>query len=221
MPRRALIEHRPWLLASILAAVAYYALRGEPLGEIWLIAIKGTAVGCLAFYAMRRATGADASILVAVMLFGALGDMGIEFDFALGGGLFLVGHALAIWLYLRNPREHRAPSQKALAAVLLIATPAISWQLSGDGLVTLYALGLGAMAATAWLSRFSRYRVGAGAVLFVISDWLIFSRMGHFDLGILPDLLVWPLYFAGQFMIATGVVQTLRHELPQEDDQPA
>ena len=74
------------------------------------------------------------------------------------------------------------------------------------------------MASTAWMSHFPRYRVGIGAVLFVVSDWLIFSRMGPFDLGVLPHYLIWPLYFAGQFMIATGVVQTLRHELADEDD---
>jgi hypothetical protein len=49
-----------------------------------------------------------------------------------------------------------------------------------------------------------------GAALFVVSDWLIFSRFGTFNLGVLPDILVWPLYYAGQVMIATGVVQTLR-----------
>jgi hypothetical protein len=70
------------------------------------------------------------------------------------------------------------------------------------------------MAAAAWLSRFPRYRVGTGAVLFVISDWLIFSRMGRFDLGLLPDLLIWPTYYAGQVMIATGIVQCLRGEQP-------
>jgi hypothetical protein len=26
----------------------------------------------------------------------------------------------------------------------------------------------------------------------------------------LPDVLVWPLYYVGQFLIAVGVVQTLR-----------
>jgi hypothetical protein len=52
--------------------------------------------------------------------------------------------------------------------------------------------------------------VGLGSVLFVASDWLIFSRMGAFNLAPLPDMLVWPLYCAGQLMIATGVVQTLR-----------
>ena len=70
------------------------------------------------------------------------------------------------------------------------------------------------MAATAWLSRFGRYRVGTGAVLFVVSDWLIFSRMGAIDLAPLPDLLIWPLYYFGQFLIATGVVQALRRHAP-------
>jgi uncharacterized membrane protein YhhN len=81
-------------------------------------------------------------------------------------------------------------------------------------MVAVYAVFLGAMAASAWYSRFPRYRVGTGAVLFVVSDWLIFSRMGPVDLGPLPDLLIWPLYYVGQVMIATGVVQCLRGEQP-------
>lgn len=218
MPKRALIEHRPWLLASIIAALAYYFLRDNPLGEIWLITLKGLSVGCLAFYAVRRGAGPDASLIAAVMMFGALGDMGIEFDFALGGGLFFIAHLIAIWLYLRHPREHHSPSQMALAGVLLVGTPLMSWLLSADPFVTIYSLALGAMAASAWMSRFPRYRVGIGAVLFVLSDWLIFSRLGSFDLGELPGILIWPLYYIGQFMIVTGVIQTLRHELAEEDD---
>lgn len=218
MPKRALIEHRPWLLASIIAAVAFYFLRDGSLADIWKASIKGLAVGCLAFYAIKRGAGANATLVALVMMFGALGDMAIEFDFGLGGALFLVGHLIAIWLYLRHPREHHSPSQMALAGLLLLGTPAISWLLSHDWAVTLYGLALGGMASTAWMSHFPRYRVGIGAVLFVVSDWLIFSRMGPFDLGVLPHYLIWPLYFAGQFMIATGVVQTLRHELADEDD---
>ena len=68
------------------------------------------------------------------------------------------------------------------------------------------------MAAAAWMSRFPRYRVGIGAVLFVASDFLIFSGMGPFELAPLPDILVWPLYYGGQLLIATGAVQTLRGE---------
>lgn len=214
MPKRALIDHRPWLLASVIAAVAYYFLRDNPIGEVWLIVLKGMGVACLAFYAMRRGFGPDAQILAGVMLFGALGDMGIEFDFALGGGLFFISHVIAIWLYLRNPRANPVGTQKALAVALLLGTPLVSWLLSGDVMVALYGLSLGGMAACAWMSRFPRYRVGIGAVLFVISDFLIFSRLGPFDLGDLPHYLIWPLYFAGQFMIATGVVQTLRGEHP-------
>lgn len=221
MPKRALLDHRPWLLLAIAAAVAFYFLRDNPIGEVWLIGLKGTGVACLAIYAIRRGPGSDASILAVVMLFSALGDMGIEFNFMIGGALFAISHAVAIWLYLRNCRKHRTPSQVALAIGLLIGTPLVSWFLSNDPMVTLYAAMLGAMAALAWTSRFPRYRVGFGAVLFVISDWLIFSELGAVDLGDIPEYLIWPLYFSGQFMIATGVVQTLRHELAEEDDQAA
>ncbi len=114
--------------------------------------------------------------------------------------------------YLRQRRIRTTPSQKLLAAALLISTPLVSYLLSLKPEIALYAAALGAMAATAWLSRFPRYRVGTGAVLFIVSDWLIFSRMGPVSLEPVPSLLIWPLYYAGQLMIATGVVQTLRGE---------
>jgi uncharacterized membrane protein YhhN len=66
------------------------------------------------------------------------------------------------------------------------------------------------MAAAAWTSSFPRYRVGLGAVLFVASDLLIFARMGPLAASALPGLLVWPLYYFGQVLIATGVVGELR-----------
>jgi hypothetical protein len=47
-------------------------------------------------------------------------------------------------------------------------------------------------------------------VLFVVSDLLIFAR----ESGQAPETLtwwtIWPLYYAGQFLIATGVVRSLR-----------
>ena len=121
---------------------------------------------------------------------------------------------MATAFYLRQRRGHASPSQKLLAASLLIGTPLVSYLLSLRLDIGAYAIGLGAMAATAWVSRFPRYRVGMGAVLFIISDWLIFSKLGPIDLEPLPTYLIWPLYYAGQLMIATGVVQTLRGERP-------
>ena len=215
MARAALIEHRPWLLASIAAAVAFYFLRDAPIGGVQLMLLKGAGVALLAIYALRRSSGIDGMLIAAVMALGAIGDMAIEISFIAGGSAFFLGHLVAIALYLRNRRPVTTPSQKLAATALLAATPVVSWLLSKDAGVTLYATGLGGMAATAWLSRFGRYRVGTGAVLFVVSDWLIFSRMGSFDLAPLPDLLIWPLYYFGQFLIATGVVQALSRHAPR------
>lgn len=218
MPRprasRALIDHRPWLLASLAASISYFFARDNDLPGDLLILWKGAAVACLAVYAARRAKSADGWLLVAVMALGALGDMALELDMIAGGALFALGHLVAIALFLRNPRERRTGSQWLAALALLLGTPLVAammalpdprWPMAAG-----YAAIVGAMAASAWVSRFPRYRVGVGAVLFVISDLLIFAREG----GQVPEAvtwwLVWPLYYAGQLLIATGVVRTLR-----------
>ena len=215
MPNRALVEHRPWLLVSITAAFAFYFLQDNAIGGVWLILFKGSAVAALAIYALRRSGHPDARLLVAVMLFCALGDMGIELSFEVGGLFFFLAHLIAMSLYLKNGREVSTASQKALAVVLLVGTPAIAYLLSNDWQIALYGLSLGGMAATAWMSRFPRYRVGIGAVFFVISDWLIFAQLGQLEGNPISTWLIWPTYFLGQFLIATGVVQTLRGEHPQ------
>ena len=216
MPRRpALTDHRPWLLASLAASISYFFARDNPVPGLYLIAWKGAAVALLAVYAARRAKSADGWLLVAALALGALGDMALEVDMFAGGALFALGHLVAIALFLRNPRERRTGSQRLAAAALLIGTPLVAallalpdprWPLAAG-----YAAIVGAMAASAWVSRFPRYRVGVGAVLFVVSDLVIFAREGQH----LPEetswWLVWPLYYAGQFLIATGVVRTLRH----------
>lgn len=214
MQRRALIDHRPWLLASLVASISYFLIRDNDLRGDLLIVWKGAAVACLAVYAARRARNADGWLLVAVLALGALGDMALEVDMVAGGALFALGHLVAIALFLRNPRERRTGSQWLAAIALLVGTPLVAallalpdprWPLAAG-----YAAVVGAMAASAWVSRFPRYRVGIGAVLFVISDLLIFAREG----GHVPEAaswwLVWPLYYGGQLLIATGVVRTLR-----------
>ena len=49
-----------------------------------------------------------------------------------------------------------------------------------------------------------------GAVLFVVSDLLIFARLGPLAGSAIPPLAIWPLYFAGQVLIATGVARPPR-----------
>jgi len=213
MPKRALVEHRPWLLAAIAAATVYFFVRDWQIGELWLILLKGTGVGFLAIYALARHASADGRLLALVMALSALGDMLLELDFIWGGAAFFASHLAAVALYLRNLRPRPSPSQRAFAVALLIATPLVAGLLTSDIGVTIYALALGGMGACAWLSRFPRYRVGVGAVLFVASDWLIFARMGPLAESALPGLLIWPVYFAGQLLIATGVIQTLRQRV--------
>ncbi|MEP2736364.1 MAG: lysoplasmalogenase family protein [Erythrobacter sp.] len=215
MAKSALVEHRPWLMAAVIAAIAFYGLKNGALGELFLIPIKGAACAFLALYALRRSKHSDAKLLAAFLGLSALGDMGVIYDLKLGGALFFAAHLAGLSLFLRNLRASTTPSQKALGVALLLGTPFISWLISGDWQIALYSLALGGMAASAWMSRFPRYRVGIGALLFVFSDWLIFAEMSILEASPIPDLAIWPLYFLAQFLIATGVVQTLRGEHPE------
>jgi len=219
MPKRALIESRPWLLASLAAAVAYYFLRDNPVGEgVWGMAMKGAGVALLAAYAFARVPQGkhrgDGWLLVLALSLAACGDVAIELDLMAGAAFFSAAHVVAVVLYLRNRHKRPSPTQNLAGLALLIGTPLVSYVLSGQVLVAVYGGFLGTMASAAWMSHYPRYRVGTGAVLFVLSDWLIFARMGPFDLEPLPTILIWPLYYAGQLMIATGIVQCLRGEQP-------
>jgi uncharacterized membrane protein YhhN len=210
MPKRALIEKRPWLLASLIAGISFYFVRDGGLPGLYEMAWKGTGVALLAAYALVRHTGADSRQIAVVMAFGALGDVLIELKLEWGAIAFLVGHLIAIHLYLRHRREVLSLSQRLAGLAFLVLTPLISWQISGSAMVALYATGLGAMAAAAWTSSFPRYRVGLGAAMFVASDLLIFAGMGPLAHSALPGLLIWPLYYFGQFLICTGVIGEIR-----------
>lgn len=214
MPRRALAEKRPWLLASLLAAIAYYLLRSSHIPEPYLMAVKGAAVGSLAIYALLRHAGTDSRLLALVMGLSALGDMAMEFWMDVGGGLFFLAHIAAIALYFRHRREGLGTSQRLTAAALLLLTPLIAWSLPTDRSLAMvvgsYGLALGGMACAAWSSSFSRYRVGLGAVMFVLSDLLIFARSGPLASSPMPDMLIWPTYYFGQLLICTGVIAKLR-----------
>lgn len=217
MKHASLADRRPWLSLGILAAGIYLFRDQLMLPGLALIILKGAACFLFAVYALRwrdgryddRAVFMNAGI---IMLFAAIGDMAIELSFIWGGAAFFLSHLAAMTLYLKNLRVDPSGSQKAAATALLLLTPLSTWLITRDISVTLYALSLGGMASCAWISRFPRYRVGVGAVLFVASDLLIFAAMaGHFEDGF-AEWLVWPIYISGQLLIVTGIVQTLRKD---------
>ncbi len=210
--------HRPRLdalfLAAIFAGASYYAAVLLDLHSPSAIVWKGAGVGLLALWAARHANSLDGWLIAGVMALGATGDVLIDaVNLRTGGMAFMAAHIVAVVLYLRNRRAAPSGSQALLGLVLLVGVPAIAYAVSPPGTQAvghaIYGLTIGAMAGAAWTSRFSRYRVGIGAVLFALSDLLIFGRLGPLAASPLPHLLVWPLYFAGQALIAWGVVTRL------------
>ena len=202
------------LIAALLAGISYYLATRFMEPSIALIVWKGAGVGLLAVWAAMQARSLDGALLAMVMALGATGDVVLEAVGTVEGGMaFMAGHVIAITLFFRNRRLQTSFSQKLLAILLVPIVIWLSWSFPVDRSIAanlaLYATPLALMAALAWTSRFSRFTVGLGAMFFVISDLLIFARMGPLASSILPGLLIWPFYFTGQAMIAMGVVRTL------------
>jgi uncharacterized membrane protein YhhN len=200
------------LAAALVAGASYLATWNMVLTPVTAIAWKGAGVALLAVYAAVKARGTDAALLVGVLAFGALGDVLLETSGLIVGAVaFLIGHLIAIALYLRNRRPFVAPQLLASAVFVIVAVGA-AMALTPDAPlrpgVALYTLGLATMAATAWLSRFPRI-VALGALMFVISDLLIFARAGVLQGQAWASFAVWILYFGGQALIAVGVARAL------------
>jgi len=203
------------LWAALVGGISYVAgwfLDIPPgLSTAW----KGTGVGLLAVYAALNARSLDGWLLAVVLAFGCLGDVLLETHGLIVGALaFLAGHLTAIWLYLKNRRPETAPRHWAIAALLFVVITGVAFLLPPDRAgapgIALYAAGLAAMTGAAFVSRFPRALVFAGALMFAVSDLLIFLRTGRPALDTFPmGLAVWGLYFAGQALIAVGGVRTL------------
>ncbi|MDP1632346.1 MAG: lysoplasmalogenase family protein [Caulobacter sp.] len=201
------------LIASIIGGVSYIASWPMDLSAPLELAWKGSGLGLLAVYAALRARSLDGWLLTAVMIFGVLGDVLLGVQFIVGAVAFLIGHLVAIGLYLRNRRPVLSRSQRALALLLVPAAVFIAFMLPADRAaapgVAVYTLGLSLMAATAWTSRFPRLTVGLGALLFLVSDLVIFAKMGPLPDTFLTGLAVWVPYYGGQLLICVGVAGAL------------
>ncbi len=201
------------LIASIIGGVSYIASWNLHLSMPAEVVWKGAGVGLLAVYAGLKARSTDGWLLAAVMALGALGDvLLVTSGLTIGALAFLAGHLTAIALYVRNRRKASTPSLLAAAAFIPVVV-GIAFHLPADRAgapgVALYATGLSAMAASAWLSRFPRERVALGTLMFVVSDLLIFARGGLLPESFATGLAVWGLYYAGQLLICVGVSRAL------------
>lgn len=201
------------LLGGVSFFVAVFLRLDGP--AIW--AWKTTGVGFLALWAAANARGRDGWLIAAVLGFGSLGDYLLDArGLIVGAAAFAVGHVIAIVFYLINRRGALTSSQRLLGWLTMPATLVIVWGMlspaPGWWHAAVYSLFVAAMAAAAWTSRFPRYRTGIGAMLFLASDLFIFAGEGAVLGKHVTMWLVWPFYFAGQALIAWGVVSTLAKE---------
>jgi len=203
------------LLAALIGGTSYVWSWSQGFSDLTSIVWKGSGVGLLAVFAALKARSPDGWALTAIMAFGALGDVLLEAAGLIVGALaFLAGHLVAIWLYWRNRGVELGRPASLLALAVIPLTVGAAYVLSvgqaaGPG-IPLYALGLSTMAALALMSRFSPPWVGLGALMFVVSDLLIFSRSGPLGDQAWLGLAIWGLYFGGQVLICLGVSRVLQ-----------
>ncbi|WP_326913283.1 lysoplasmalogenase family protein [Sphingopyxis chilensis] len=205
-----------WLLA-LAGGVSFMLAVVQRLDGPAIWAWKTTGVGFLALWAAANARERRGWLIAAALAFGALGDYLLDAKgLVAGAAAFALGHVVAIALYMMNRRTQTTPSQRLLGWLTMPATLAIVWGMlspaAGWWHAAVYSLFVAAMAAAAWTSRFPRYRTGIGAMLFLASDLFIFAGEGGVLGKDVTMWLVWPLYFAGQALIAWGVVGTLAKE---------
>lgn len=196
---------------SLVFGLSYPLLWDHLPGPALTIAMKGAGVGLLALAAALRARRPDGWLLASLLALGAMGDVLLEISLAAGAIAFAGGHLVAILLYRRNRRSGADQKDMAIAFLILLAAavvPFILLQGRSEAVpFTAYALLLGAMAASAWLSRFPRGLVAVGALLFLASDMLIAVRMASDLAGLGP--IIWLLYYSGQLLIFLGVSRSL------------
>lgn len=209
-----------WLwLAALIGGISFFVavLQRWDGPAIW--AWKTSGVALLAAWAAANARGREGWMIAAALAFGALGDWMLDAIGLMQGAVaFAIGHVIAITLYLNNRRPAMTGSQKLLVFAVLPLALVAAWGLTRHGAPEQMGAALGytaivaLMAATAWASRFPRYRTGIGAMIFLASDLFIFAGEGGALSKQVTMWLVWPLYFGGQALIAWGVVSTLSKE---------
>ena len=195
---------RALLFATAVVTGATYTIAAWEEWHGLLITLwKGAGVALLALWVRFATDGRDGRAMATILAFGALGDVLLTISLGTGAAAFLIGHLIALWVYTRHCRA--APW---IAPICALVVAAGSYKLTPSPLVALYSTALGLMAGSALASSLPR-TTAIGAVLFVLSDLLIFARLGPLAHSSLP-LLVWPLYFAGQLLIARGAVTAFR-----------
>lgn len=215
MPRRALIERRPWLLTSLVFALAFVWLQDSRLPGVYLMTLKAAPLVLLAAYAALRHRGHDTLLLAAMLTFEGVGAALSDIDEKQAGIVMAVGFTLGTGLFLSHRRSALTGSQKALAFASLLLTPVVcrlvvNPDAQAGWAPAYFGVALGAMAAGAWASTFPRHRVGLGALLVIGGSVAALASLRAVNGPGLGGLAGWPLLYLGNLIMATGITGELR-----------
>ncbi|MFC0203422.1 hypothetical protein [Novosphingobium soli] len=211
MPRRALIERRPWLVASLACALAWLWLQDSAVPGLYLIALQALPLLLLGVYAALRHKGNDTRSLAAMLALQGIGGALIETAPLIGLNLLLLAYLIGLGLFMAHRRAVVDSSRRASALALVLGTPLLCFfaaDRAGVSVPVFLGLALGGMTAGAWISTFPRGRVGLGAAVIVAGVVLEIATLGAAPSVVAS--IAWPLLYLGNFVLATGITGELR-----------
>lgn len=222
------LARQPWermlFFTSLVCGVAYLLapfLTPELIATYWPInvLIKALAVLMLAVLVRHWVKGADGLLLTLALGLSSLGDIFLalpgDSNFAYGLLSFLIAHLFFITLWRRFwPKPlFITNKQKVILSLLLVYVLAMmAWILPVPDLsaaVAAYMSVLTAMVMAAVLVQVDHPWIGAGAILFLISDSLIaLSTFKHVIGGRTAGFLIWLTYYLAQYLMTLGFVSS-------------
>jgi uncharacterized membrane protein YhhN len=199
---------------SLAVSLIYLAFAGRPSSPL-RTALKTASIGTLALlpWTYLGTTGANPLFILSLALaLSALGDFFLALKdqqrfFLYGLATFLAAHVAYLAAFLPHTQMPEGRALIAVVATLAAASAFLAVLIPRLGKMKLpviaYFTIIMAMAAAAWSIPNASWMLGAGAVIFAISDSLIAQRKflkpfpGH-------HAAVWITYVAAQFMMTAA-----------------
>jgi uncharacterized membrane protein YhhN len=199
---------------SLAVSIVYLAFAGGPSSPLRTI-LKTASIGTLAILPLTYlgTTGANPLFILSLALaLSALGDLLLALKdqqrfFLYGLGTFLAAHVAYLAAFLPHAQMPEGWALIAIVATLAAASAFLAVLIPRLGKMKLPVIGyftiIMAMTAAAWSIPGASWLLGAGAVIFAISDSLIAVRkfLNPFP-GI--NIAVWTTYVAAQFMMTVA-----------------
>lgn len=204
---------------SLAVSLIYFAFTGSRSSPL-RTALKTASIGTLAIlpWTYLGTTGANPLFILSLALaLSALGDLFLALKdqqrfFLYGLGTFLAAHVAYLAAFLPHAQMPQGTALIAVLATLAAASAFLAVLLPRLGKmkvpVVAYFTVIMAMAAAAWSIPNASWMLGAGAVIFALSDSLIAQRK---FLSAFPGhhVAVWTTYIAAQFMMTLAFLHLI------------